>query len=83
MYYRSLKTYLKELKIERNYLSKFIYNKASYTLKIDLGYALKLIDREIERIEAEIEKYSKKTKESQVTIYDVIISEGSYAKNKI
>ena len=80
MYYRSLKNYLKDLKIEKKYLKKFIFNKASYTLKIDLGYALKLIDREIERIEEQLEKYEKKNKENQITIYDVIISEGVLCK---
>lgn len=80
MYYRSLKNYLKDLKIEKNYLKKFIFNKASYTLKIDLAYALKLIDREIERIEEQLEKYEKKNKENQITIYDVIISEGVLCK---
>ena len=80
MYYRSLKNYLKDLKIERNYLKKFIYDKASYTLKIDLGYALKLFDREIENIEEKINKYNKKNAENHVTIYDVIISESVLCK---
>lgn len=80
MYYRSLKNYLKDLKIERSYLKRFIYDKASYTLKIDLGYALKLIDREIENIEEEIKKYKKKEADNQITIYDVIISEGILCK---
>ena len=83
MYYRSLKKYLKDLKVERNYLKRFIYDKASYTLKIDLGYALKLIDREIERVEEQLNKYNNRQKENQVTIYDVIISEECYAKTKI
>lgn len=66
------KQYLKDLNIQRNYLKRFMWDKASYTLKLELSSALKAIDKEIEECKLSIWKYTKnkELEEKQLTIFD-------------
>lgn len=66
------KQYLKDLNIQRNYLKRFMWDKASYTLKLELSSALKAIDKEIETCKLSMEMYKKKIEleNRQLTIFD-------------
>lgn len=66
------KQYLKDLNIQRNYLKRFMWDKASYTLKLELSSALKAIDKEIEICKLSMEMYKKKIEleNRQLTIFD-------------
>lgn len=58
--YISKKEYLKQLKIQRYYLSKLSLNYASGWLKVDIERFINSIDSEISLIESIIKKNSKK-----------------------
>lgn len=76
MQYSSPKEYLRDLKIQRSYLSKFYYNKASEWLQPSIKECLDSIDKEISNYEDMISKYNLKKNleqyKGQVSIYDIL-----------
>lgn len=67
------KVYLRDLRIERGYLYRFIQKSASEWLKEDLMVSIRAIDSEIDRYTQLIEKnqIKKLEKEYQMSIFDV------------
>lgn len=76
MQYSSPKEYLRDLKIQKNYLSKFYYNKASEWLRPEIKKCLDSINKEISDYENMIAQYNlKKSLEKykgQISIYDIL-----------
>jgi len=66
------KQYLKDLKIQRNYLNRFMWDKASYPLRLEISKVIKVIDKEIEDCKLSIDMYIKKQEleNRQLTIFD-------------
>lgn len=76
MQYSSPKEYLKDLKIQRSYLSKFYYYKASEWLQPKIKQCLDCLDKEILDYENMLAEYSlKKSLEkngAQISIYEIL-----------
>lgn len=76
MQYSSPKEYLRDLKIQKSYLSKFYYNKASEWLQPEIKKCLDSIEKEISDYEEMIAKYNLKKSlekyQGQISIYDIV-----------
>lgn len=76
MQYSSPKEYLRDLKIQKSYLNKFYYYKASEWLKPKIRDCLDSIDKEITNYEEMIAKYNLKKSlekyQGQISIYDIV-----------
>lgn len=66
------KQYLRDLKIQRSYLNRFMWDKASYPLRLEISKLIDIFDKEIEECKSSIWLYSKKKEleEKQLTIFD-------------
>lgn len=67
------KQYLKDLNIQRHYLNRFMWDKASYPLRQEIAKLVKEFDNEIICCKASLEEYKFKQelKNDQVTIFDL------------
>lgn len=76
MPYSNPKEYLRDLKIQKSYLSKFYYYKASEWLQPKIKECLDSIEVEISNYENMIAKYNLKKSldkyKGQISIYEII-----------